>query len=292
MKNVWIIYKKFLSEKVNAFSWMIEEGKKRGIEVEIKFFEGFEVFVDENLKIYYDGKVINVPDYVIIRGYDLDLSSAFEQMGTRVINTTESMELCLNKWRTHVVLAANNIPTPKSIKRKREELDFHELRKRFGGRFIVKILRGSKGEGVFLINHKDELTEVLREYDNDEFICQEFIHESFGQDIRVHVVGGKAVAGVRRLSSNGDFRANFSLGGRAEELSIDDDIKILAEKAAKAMGLEIAGVDILQGNGRNYICEVNGNAGFVTVWKTSNISLPGSIMNYVAQLPNTKDEVE
>ncbi len=283
----WIIYREAQKNKDNAFEWMIEEGKKFNLNIEIKFLERFNIIAHDDISIFYDGIKTDVPDFVLMRCYDIDLGHALQYCGSSVFNKSSAMELSMDKWKTHAILSQNEIPTPKTLRVRRSMIIFQYIKKMIGVPFVMKTPLGSKGEGIYLIYNQQDIECLLQKEKGEFFICQEYIEESSGQDIRVHVIGDRVVAAIKR-SSNGDFRSNFSLGGNAEKISISNDIEKLAIEATKALGLEIAGVDILLSRNGALICEINGNAGFITVWKCTDISIPKEIMKYISNKMKTK----
>ncbi|MCM1990767.1 RimK family alpha-L-glutamate ligase [Oceanirhabdus seepicola] len=283
----WIIYHEALKNKENAFEWMIEEGKKFNLNIEIKFLEKFNIIAHDDISVFYEGAIVQVPDFVLMRCYDIDLGQALQYCGSRVFNKPSAMELSMDKWKTHAILSKNKIPTPKTLKVRRSDVIFGYIKEMIGVPFVMKTPIGSKGEGIYLIYNQQDIDSLLEKEKSEFFICQEYIEESSGEDIRVHVIGDRVVAAIKR-SSNGDFRSNFSLGGNAEKISISKGMEELAIEGTKALGLEIAGVDILLGKNGELICEINGNAGFITVWKCTDVSIPNEIMKYISNSMKTK----
>ncbi|WBW95797.1 ATP-grasp domain-containing protein [Oceanirhabdus sp. W0125-5] len=281
-----------MKNKPNAFQWMIDEGRKYNLNIEIKFLERFHLIAQDELKISYDGNEINVPEFVLMRCYDIALGQAFQYCGATVFNKSSSMEISMDKWKTHAVLSQNKIPTPKTLRVRRDGINFDYIQEVLDVPFVMKTLIGSQGEGVYLIHNKEEIHSLMEIESSEFFICQEYIEESSGEDIRVHVIGDRVVAAIKR-SSDSDFRSNFSLGGTAEKITIDKGVEELAIKGTQALGLEIAGVDILKSKNGEVICEINGNAGFITVWKCTDISIPGEIMKYISnKMKNKKGDEE
>jgi len=283
----WIIYHEELKNKDNAFQWMIEEGKKFNLKIEIKYLEKFNIIAHDDISVFYNGTMIDVPDFVLMRCYDIDLGHALQYCGSRVFNKPSAMELSMDKWKTHASLSQNKIPTPKTLRVRRNMMVFEYIKEMVGIPFVIKTPIGSRGEGIYLIYNPQDIGILLEKEKSEFFICQEFIEESSGEDIRVHVIGDRVVAAIKR-SSEVDFRSNFSLGGNAETICVSKDIEKLAIEGTKALGLEIAGVDILLGKNGGLICEINGNAGFITVWKCTDVSIPKEIMKYISNKMKTK----
>jgi ribosomal protein S6--L-glutamate ligase/gamma-F420-2:alpha-L-glutamate ligase len=147
--------------------------------------------------------------------------------------------------------------------------------------FVIKEVIGSKGEGVFLINNKEEFERIVNNT-TYELICQEFIQESSGEDIRVHVIDEKAVVAIKRKAEKG-FKSNYSLGGTSTEFKLNKEIIELSEKCAKIIGLDIAGIDILLSNRGPLVCEINGISAFRTVAVNTDINIPKLIFKMIKE---------
>ncbi|MFI3262588.1 MAG: RimK family alpha-L-glutamate ligase [Rikenellaceae bacterium] len=260
--KIYVIYP-FVTDdnKPNAYDWFREEALKLDIELEILFAEKFRLLSNYENSILYDNDVLEVPDIAIIRCYDNILAKHLENMGVRVINSSDSLELAKNKMLSHQILAKNHIPTPKTIYNIAQNYRYQELTEFFGNnKVILKEVEGSKGECVHLVSSQKELDKVMKTA-KTPMLAQEFIASSFGRDIRVWVIGNKVVGAALR-QSNSDFRSNFSLGGSVQEITLDEKAKKLALDSAKSLALEFAGVDLMFLENDYIVCEVNGNAGF------------------------------
>lgn len=282
--SVWIIYNRHIAEQPsNACEWMKEEGKCVGVTVDIMIVEDFKIACcEEGLKLFYKGKEVDTPKVALFRCYNMEISQFLEELGVKIVNSSKSMKQSRNKWCTHLELSKNKIKVPFTLYSGKCNESYSEIEEILGQKFVVKGIYGSKGEEVFLVEDEisfNEAVEKLKEYG---VIYQEFIESSIGRDIRVHVIGGKVAASILR-SSESDFRSNYSLGGQAIKYSINEEIEKIAVKAADTVGLNIAGVDVLFGENGPVICEVNANAGFRTVWKCTDISIPREIMKYIKE---------
>jgi RimK family alpha-L-glutamate ligase len=145
----------------------------------------------------------------------------------------------------------------------------------------MKKIDGSKGIGVCLIENEEDYNKAYVEI-NDIYFCQEFVETSFGKDIRVYVLGNKVLGCVKRVSDN-SFKSNFSLGGRVEKYKLNDSIIEISLNAAKAIGLDFCGIDLLFTEDSYTVCEVNGNAGFRTITQVSDINIPMELFKWVGQ---------
>lgn len=280
----WIIYPRYVGQRPdNAFGWLTESARELGISLEIMFSEDFcPIYGGDRYDLLYRGVGMGCyPDFVVMRDYQWVLSRHFELRGIPVINSTQSMMLCKNKVLTHQLLSAAGIPTPLTVFNQAGEYSYGELCAMFGSRmFVVKRTDGAKGEGVFLVESEDEFRAARSEC-GAEYLCQEFVEASRGRDVRVWVIGGRAVAAVLRYSES-SFKSNFSQGGKAAAFELTPEAASLAERAAETLGLEFAGIDLLfTDSGAFTVCEVNGNAGFRTLSQTGPNNIPDSLFEYV-----------
>lgn len=276
----WAIYPTQKEGQSNAFDWLVESAYRYGVELEIKFSENFSQLLSDNqISILYDNEVVRLPSFVLMRNYDLELATALELLGVRVINSCKSMELSRDKLLTHQMLITFKIPTPSTLYGVN---NFVNIVDKLDLPFIFKARRGSKGEEVLLINNEGEFDVAKKKY--TDFIVQKYIASSFGRDIRVWVIGGEVVASTLRYNEN-SFKSNIALGGVAKPFAVDDEIKELAVNSCKALGLELAGVDILF-DGEGYtVCEVNGNAGFraFSIFD-ERVDIPDLIFKYISNV--------
>lgn len=278
--KIWIIYSKLILEpnKTNAMPWMLEEAKLVGFDAQVIYAENITIKISSStLKIYHNNIEIELPDIAFMRCYDIPLIRQLELLGVTTFNKSYALDNCLDKWTTHQLLAKNNISTPDTIY-SRFYKSYEDISVHFGNKFIVKELRGSKGDNVFLVDDEDSFNHAITSCISPLF--QEYIDTSYGKDIRVHVIDNQVVATVLRVSDN-DFKSNFSQGGRAESYDADERVKQLAIESAKALGLEFAGIDILFTDDDYTVCEVNGVPGFRTVGLTSDISIPRKMFKYI-----------
>lgn len=283
MKNKgWILYPKSVLDNVtNAFEWLCFEAKKFNIDLDILFFEDFQVISGRNNLVLYENKEIGLPSFIVVRGYESLLSRHFELLDIPVINSSVSMALSLNKMKTHQILSSNNINTPETIYNHLANYTYLSLSDYFeDDRFIVKGLEGSRGTDVFLIRNQQELESAIRVC-KGYCIAQQFVNSSYGRDIRAWVVGDEVVASVLRYSEE-SFKSNFSQGGKVKLYDITDKEKELAVQSVKSLGLEFAGIDLLfTENGNLSVCEINGNAGFRSIASISDSNIPYKLFEYI-----------
>ena len=263
-----------------------EEFKKRGYEV--------KYFIPSNVKVKIDNKQFKEqfekldPYGALVRGFGaaatqkiffrLDLLNAMEEYGLKLINSRESLEIASDKFLTSIYLDRHSIPTPKTVicENPNDALgSFEEL----GRDIVLKPLYGSKGVGITRINDKGFAENVFYTLAqlNHIFYLQEFIEHS-NRDIRVLVLGNKAIAGMYRVSDN--WKTNIHSGATMEPIELTKDIKNLAIKAAKITKTEIAGVDIVESERGLLVLEVNSIPGFTALQKVCDINLAEEIVSY------------
>lgn len=201
------------------------------------------------------------PDLVITRtsvSGDKEDYEQIESLGIPVINSARSCALAADKALYYPLLSKAGIYVePYFIRNNafsQDSLECFILENGFP--IVAKIPNSSQGRGVFLINGAEQLKQFLEKL-HESFILQRFATNSSGKDIRCFVLGNEVVLSYERVAKAGDFRANVSCGGTAKIQNVGDDVKHLALGAAKIMGLEIAGVDILYGKKEYSVCDIN-----------------------------------
>ncbi len=202
-------------------------------------------------------------------------AAAVEGNGGVAINSTSAMYLCWNKAIALTKLRAAGLPTPKT------SVLFGSADVEIGGRAIVKTVSGSWGRKVALVTSREELELVLKSAEGEVLMLQEMV--GTGEDIRVFVINGRAVAAMRRIPPAGDWRSNAARGGATVPQAIDSELEELAVKAAEAVGAFYAGVDILIGDGL-YVNEVNGIPEFKALVRATGVDVAGALVREVAAL--------
>lgn len=280
----WMIYpKETINNKFgnNAFEWMKESALINGISIDIIFSDELIILNNnDKTEFIYSGNKLQFPDFVIMRDYNYTISMQLEAIGIRVINSTLSMFNSRNKAVTAALLVKNNVSTPKFLFTK--EKNYKYIHNYFDKRkFVMKENEGSQGKGVYLIENEEDYNNIYFKI-NDEYFCQEFIESSYGIDLRVYVLGDKVLGCVKRISDS-SFKSNFSLGGRVGKYELTDSIRKISLSAAKAIGLDFCGIDLLFTKDSFTVCEVNGNAGFRTITQVSDIDIPMELFKWVKE---------
>lgn len=233
-------------------------------------------------EIYVYGKRLEGIDVVVprigtsITEYGLLVVRHFECMGVPVVNGSDAILNSRNKFRAMQICSAKGLRMPQSVM-SRSLSDIHSAF-RMVGRFpmVMKLLQGAQGIGVMLGHDRASVESVmstLMEFDKD-LILQEYIKEAGGSDVRILVVGGKVVASMRRTARKGEFRANVHRGGWGERITrLPKRYERMAITAAKAVGLDIAGVDLLESASGPSLLEVNSSPGFQELEKSTGINV-------------------
>ena len=243
----------------------------------------------ENPEVHYDGSVLPHYDVIIprigpsITKYGMAVVRQFEAMGTFCLNSSASIGTSRDKLAAHQALAFNRISMPDTAfaNSPRDTQNIIDLTS--GGPLVVKLLESSQGRGVVLAETKKAASSVISAFQklNAAFIVQDFVKGANGSDIRLFVISGKVVASMMRSASDDDFRSNLHAGGKASKVKITQEERKIAKEATKAMGLNIAGVDILRSTGGPKVLEVNSSPGLQGIETINNINVASLIIDYI-----------
>lgn len=271
-----------------------EEALKRGHRVDvIKYKDCNAVIEQSNPVVRYKGKVLSGYDAIIPRiasnmtRYGTAIVRQFEMQGVFTTASSIAIVRSRDKLRSIQLMARAGVGIPKTVFT-RSVNEIEDLIDEMGGYpVIIKLARGTHGNGVVLAETKKAAKSVMQAFyvmddDGTNILLQEFVKESAGQDIRVLVVGGKVVASMKRQSLDDDFRSNLHQGGEGVVVKLTDEEKKTAQKAAKAMGLSICGVDMMRSERGPLILEVNSSPGFGIEHVTGR-NVAEKIIDYVEQ---------
>lgn len=229
-------------------------------------------------------------DFCIYLDKDKYISYMLEKAGIRLFNSAQAIELCDDKMTTALALSNSGIPMPKTLPgllcydegAPLNEQALHIVEEELGYPVIVKLSFGSMGTGVFKAENFEQLKGAASALKMQPHLFQQYIAESAGRDIRVIVIGGKAVAAMERISG-GDFRSNIAIGGRGLKIDMPVQVKEMAEKAAALLNLDYCGADILFGKEGFYLCEVNSNAFFDGIEAATGVNIAKLYANHIAK---------
>ena len=202
------------------------------------------------------------------------------------MNSSDGITRSRDKLIACQMMSTGNIPVPITAQVVSWE-DTNRAISRVGGTpCVVKSTEGTHGAGVFLARTEQHARQLVYQMLEREMrpLVQEYIEESHGKDIRALVVGGKVVACMRRRANGDEFRSNFHLGGSVEKVEIDPDFEKIAIKAARILGLEIAGVDLLESERGALVLEVNSSPGLEGIEKASQVNVAGAVSERLNKL--------
>ena len=240
-------------------------------------------------EVHYDGKVLPHYDAIIprigpsITKYGMAVVRQFEAMGTFCLNSSTSIGTSRDKLAAHQALAFNRIPMPDTAFSYSPRDTENIIDLTAGAPLVVKLLESSQGKGVILAETKKAASSVISAFQklNAPFIVQNFVKDSNGCDLRLFVIGGKVIASMMRSASDDDFRSNLHAGGKASKVKITQNERKIAMQATKAMGLNIAGVDILRSSEGPKVLEVNSSPGLQGIETVNNINVASMIIDYL-----------
>ncbi|TAH64809.1 MAG: RimK family alpha-L-glutamate ligase [Anaerolineaceae bacterium] len=282
---------------VNAYSKLIsainqpirlkEEFDKLGVEVDIKKNSIDTAMIIEGEAVSF----VEDYDFVIYLDKDKYTSSLLEKAGIRLFNRHEAIRVCDDKMDTHIRLAGHGISMPDTIGGLlcyNEEASIDEamtrielIEEKLGYPCIIKECYGSLGAKVYCADNREELLTRMEKVKLKSHLFQKMISSSRGRDVRVIVIGGKAICGMQRISKT-DFRSNIELGGVAEPIELSKPFIEISEKVAHILDLDYCGIDILYGeNGEPVVCEVNSNAFFGAMESVSGVNVAAKYAEYI-----------
>ena len=295
---------------------LVEEAEKRGHDVKvIKYKNCYISIAQHDNQVFYKGPAPTVQAYLFnlhpLGKFDAvipRISSSMTRYGTAIVRQLEmqgdyvlSKSLAIvrarDKLRSMQLLAKNGIGVPKTVV-SRNTTDIDELLEQLEPPVIIKLASGTHGNGVVLAETKKAAKSVMQAFyltddSGTNILLQEFIKESAGTDIRAFVVGSKVVASMQRKSLDDDFRSNLHKGGSGTIIKLTTEEEKIAVRAAKVMGLTIAGVDIMRSSRGPLVLEVNASPGF-GIERVTGRNVAGKIIEYVehnAKRTQRKDKV-
>lgn len=278
------------NRKLYSTARLIEAAEKRGHEVTV--VDALKCYMDiATLRpgIFFRGEQLNGFDAVIprigasITSYGLAVLRQFEMLGCYPLNESVAIGRSRDKLRSLQLLARKGIGMPVTGFA-HQVSDTQDLIRLVGGApLVVKLLEGTQGKGVVLAEtHKaaESLIDAFREL-NADFLVQEFIKEAGGADIRCFVIGEKVVAAMKRQAKEGEFRSNLHRGGSATLVKLTPEERSTAVRAARTMGLNVAGVDILRSNHGSVVLEVNSSPGLEGIEKATGKDVAALMIQFV-----------
>jgi ribosomal protein S6--L-glutamate ligase len=283
-----------LSQDASLYSTkrLREAGEQRGHQVRvISYLRCYMNITSHKPAIMYQGKPLEDFDAVIPRiaasrtFYGTAVVRQFEVMGVFSANESQAISRSRDKLRCLQILARKGIGLPVTgFAHATEDID--GLIDTVGGApLVIKLLEGTQGIGVVLAETQQAAKSVIEAFRglDANILVQEYIKEAGGADIRCFVVGDKVVAAMKRQGAPGEFRSNLHRGGKAETVKLTPEERSTAVRSAKAMGLRVAGVDLLRSNHGPVVMEVNSSPGLEGIEKATGLDVAGKVIEFVTK---------
>ncbi|MCA1806014.1 MAG: 30S ribosomal protein S6--L-glutamate ligase [Xanthomonadaceae bacterium] len=281
-----------LSRKASLYSTrrLVEAAKQRGHEARvIDTLRCYMNVATHRPEVHYRGEILEGFDAVIprigasITFYGAAVLRQFEIMGVYPVNESVAISRSRDKLRSLQLLSRKGIGLPVTgFAHSPDDVD--DLIKMVGGApVVIKLLEGTQGIGVVLAETQQAAESVIEAFMGlkANILVQEYIREAGGADIRCLVVGDKVVAAMKRQAKEGEFRSNLHRGGSASLIKISPEERSTAVRAAKVMGLNVAGVDILRSNHGSVVMEVNSSPGLEGIEQATGRDVAGIIIDFI-----------
>lgn len=269
---------------------LIETIESRGHEATVLDHLKCDIVIEQdNPCIYFQGEKVENVDAVIPRigasvtFYGASVVRQFEMMNVFAAVESQALVRSRDKLRSLQILARANVGLPKTVFTNYSK-EVKKLIESVGGApLIVKLLEGTQGYGVVLAPTRKAAESIIDAFHSMKarIIVQEFIEEAKGADIRAFIVDNKVVGAMKRQGKEGEFRSNLHQGGSGEIIKLSKNEREVALRAAKAMGLSIAGVDLLQSKRGPLVLEVNSSPGLEGIEKSTGKNIAAEIIEYV-----------
>jgi ribosomal protein S6--L-glutamate ligase len=266
-----------------------EAGKHRGHDMTVvDYLRCYMDITSRRPQVIYQGEPLQV-DAVIPRigasntFYGTAVVRQFEMMGVFVANESQAISRSRDKLRSLQLLARDGVGLPVTgCAHSTKDID-GVISLAGGTPLVVKLIEGTQGVGVILAETKKAAQAVIEAFRglDANILVQEFIKEAGGSDVRCFVVGGKVVATMKRQAAQGEFRSNLHRGGSAEKVKISPEERSTAVRAARTMGLNISGVDVLRSNHGAVVMEVNSSPGLEGIEKATGVDVASKIIEFI-----------
>lgn len=274
MKGYLVVNEFLLSSKFNEiYSWLYKAFDNAG----------------HRIDVYTNAELIDLdfkekPDFILFWDKDIILAKQLESMGIRLFNNSNAIEICDNKALTYINLK-DKVRMPKTVVAPMTYRNIGYTNTNFVEKLnipypmVIKECCGSFGKQVYLADNRAEAINIVKN-SKEQLIFQEFISESRGRDIRINMVGNRAVASMIRYNNN-DFRANITSGGKMLAYNPTEEEIKMAQDVCRYLNLDFGGIDILFGSDGPVLCEVNSNAHFKNIYDCTGINVADYIAEYI-----------
>ncbi|MBD3422384.1 MAG: 30S ribosomal protein S6--L-glutamate ligase [Chitinivibrionales bacterium] len=278
------------SSRLYSTGRLVEAVQRRGYEAEV--INPLKCYMNINSqepRIHYMGRAVSDVDAVIprvgasITFFGTAVVRQFEMMGVYSINESVALTRARDKLRSLQLLARKGIGMPITGFAHATQFTDDLIAMVGGPPLVVKLLEGTQGVGVVLTETRKAADSVIQAFRGlkTNLLVQEFIKEASGEDIRCLVVGDRVVASMMRKAKEGEFRSNLHRGGTASPISITPEERATAVKAARIIGLNVAGVDLMRSARGPVVLEVNSSPGLEGVEKATGKDIAGAIVQFI-----------
>jgi ribosomal protein S6--L-glutamate ligase len=249
--------------------------------------------------LLHEGNPVPRVDLVIprigasITNYGLAVVRQFDLMGVPVLNSAVSISRSRDKLRALQLLSRKHIEVPTTICA-RSPAGVESALALVGCPAIVKLQQGTQGIGTMIAETPQAVHSLLETLwaMGQDIVLQEYVRESKGRDVRVFVVGGRVVASMRRVAKKGEFRSNLHRGGKGDAVTkLPPVYRNAAIRAVKVMGLEVAGVDMLESKKKPKILEINSSPGLEGIERASGVDVAGAIIEHAEKYAATHGRI-
>jgi len=217
--------------------------------------------------------------------HGLAVVNQFDMMGVPIVNNSQPVARSRDKLRCFQLLTRKDINIPRTVMAREPHQIPAALEAVGGPPVVLKLIRGTQGIGVILAETEQAVQSVMDTLWSlgQTILIQEFISESEGKDIRALVVGNRVVTAMRRQARFGEFRSNLHRGGGAAIVDLDEDYRRTAIQATQVMGLQVAGVDLLESHEGPKVMEINSSPGFEGLEKATRLDIAQTILDYAVR---------
>jgi ribosomal protein S6--L-glutamate ligase len=292
-----------LSRSTSLYSTkrLVEAGKARGHEIEV--IDTLKCYMDitsTKPMVHYQDRILDDFDAIIprigasITFYGTAVIRQFEMMGVFSLNESVAISRARDKLRSLQLLSRKGLGLPITGFAHNTKMTQNLIKLVGGAPLVIKLLEGTQGKGVVLAETDaaaESVIDAFREMDAN-ILVQEFIKEARGSDIRCFVVGDQVVASMMRTAKAGEFRSNLHRGGTAKVVEITAEERQAALDATKALGLNLAGVDMLRSSRGPLIMEVNSSPGLNGIETATGKDVAGMIIEYLEKMDKNSTETK
>ena len=284
-----------LSRKKSLYSTrrLVEAARLRGLRPRVLDVLACDLVLETgHPRLLHEGQELEAPACALPRigasvtAHGLAIVRQLEALGVPLVNGSRAIECSRDKLRALQLLAQAGVPVPRTVLA-RGAGNLAALVLQVGGLpAILKVLQGTQGVGVMIAHSMPEVESILTTLRDlgQEILLQEYVSESRGSDVRALVVSGRVVGAMRREARVGEFRSNLHRGGEGRGLLLEPAFEAAAVRAARVLGLEVAGVDLLESASGPKVMEVNSSPGFEGLEKATGLDVAGAIVDRAAEL--------